>query len=773
MTAAITSSPAAARLPVRVMPVRVDRVVARRVVAIVPCFNRPADALALLGDLARVPRTWSGGAIDLRVILVDNASSTPLSGLPMPAGLRVEHVRLSSNTGGSGGFNAGLARALESIDPGDDAQHALWLVDSDARVNSETLSGLLGVLERWGDVAAAGAAIADPETGQVFEVGGVVNRRTGAYEPCVAGGVGVRELVSCDYVASCCVLVRAAAARSAGLMPDRFLNGDDVEWFIRMGQRTRSRIVAVPWAIAQHPRFDRFPTWTRYYTTRNALGAAWALGLPFRVRLRRTLRDAARAVQHTLVGRTDLAELHLAGLRDLARGAITGPASTLPKVEPATPLDMLEPALRECLHQPEPARRSLAVEMLALLGRFVLGPREALAAIPARPGIRHMARARTQLIADSSGAVLRESRGVRDVIDAGIAGLRGGVLALRAASQAGPGATEPDVQYLSGRGRALSRGTKLSLSIVVLSYNRRDALLKTLATLHEDRTIATRLGEGACTISVVDNASTDGTPDAVRARFPGVRVLALEQNLGVEAFNRGVAATAGDLILILDDDAAPAAGALDVAARAMEDHPALGAVTLLPRHPATGEAEWAFGDDPTQPPSDAWPVMGCANLIRRSAWVEAGGYEASYFLYRNDTDLALKLLSLGWGVRFDPALVAWHDSPAGPGAPKSLRWHELATRNWVWTVRRHARGIGACMGIAIGWLWAHKAAGLDFSKHAATLRGMINGLRSRPPELATPGPRGTRGRAWNAYLRLRICGPVRSPRGPQTTPRRS
>src|SRR5690606_34605702 len=87
-------------------------------------------------------------------------------------------------------------------------------------------------------------------------------------------------------------------------------------------------------------------------------------------------------------------------------------------------------------------------------------------------------------------------------------------------------------------------------------------------------------------------------------------------------------------------------------------------------------------------PRDDWPVMGCGNLVRRSAWQAVGGYEESFFLYRNDVDLALKLLAAGGkggGVWFDPTWVVWHDSPAAaPNRRKSLRWFELATRNWIW-----------------------------------------------------------------------------------------
>ena len=74
-------------------------------------------------------------------------------------------------------------------------------------------------------------------------------------------------------------------------------------------------------------------------------------------------------------------------------------------------------------------------------------------------------------------------------------------------------------------------GRAATLSIIVLSYNRIDALRRTLGAL------AGREAE----IIVADNASTDGTPEMVRHEFPAVRLMDLRENLGVAAFNAAAA----------------------------------------------------------------------------------------------------------------------------------------------------------------------------------------------------------------------------------------
>ncbi|TVQ61977.1 MAG: glycosyltransferase [Phycisphaerales bacterium] len=719
---------------------------------VIPVRDRPSDLRDLLNDLRRLD-----APARLRGVVVDNASETPIDPERFDFPSWLETLRLESNRGGSGGFNAGLMRALRDRD---DPPTHLWLLDSDARVRPDTLGALLRALEKSPDAVAVGPAIEDPSTiheptpaaraRRVHELGGRVRRGNGQLVPALAGDAAARasDPIACDYLAACCALVRSNAARETGLLPDLFLNADDVAWFVRLARETGGRILADPRARAAHPRFDRYPTWARYYQARNACAPLSALGLGAWVRFRRGLLETRRMVSQAVLGREDLARLHLLGLDDALAGRTRGaaPEGRL-AFEPWRPYSALPEALRGAGVTPTPAllreaercaamsRDHAPAGWLGAIGRLCAPRREAAACVPSVGGTACWFRGRVTVQCDPGGFVLRRvtRRGaVRSASRYAWAGLARSVrLAWR--PPVAPPPTPLPVRTDAG---------PATISVVVLSYNRREALERTLTNLSRTARLA-----GAQVI-VVDNASTDGSVELVESRFPEAELVRLSDNAGVEGFNAGADRATGDLLLILDDDAWPEGESLDRAAGLLASRPELAAVTLHPRHPTTDASEWPFAGEAT----DAWPVMGCGNLVRRDDWRRAGGYAGGFFLYRNDTDLAMKLLALGRGVRFEPGLVVRHDSPQA--VTKTPLWFFHATRNWVWLARRHGRGWRRWAGALAGWVWAHRLARLDWRGHATVFRGGLTGCLVRPPMM----PRGVRpdGGAFRRLLRMQF-----------------
>jgi GT2 family glycosyltransferase len=732
---------------------------------VVPWHDRVEDVVGLLAGLRELNLRVSAqaGPIELRlhVVLVDNASTerlpTPLAscdthvaGAPL---LEVEHLRLDENRGGSGGFNAGIVRALEQSRGRDDGY--VWLVDSDARVSPDALVGLVQALEERPELCAVGSALADPDTGEVYEVGGCVDRRTGALGP--AGVAASGDPAPCDYVASCSALVRLVAVRAAGALPDLFLHGDDAAWMLRMQRRTGSRVAGVARSIVRHPRFDRFQLRGRYYAARNGTIPLRELGLGRWVALRRSLREVARAVQQELLGRRDLARLHLAGLADAVAGAATGPGRGLDlAVEPFAPIGELRAALASqpeavdgsAVRLPGPdalglpqgeydelrrqladaglrveqgrsaARAPWAVVPAGGRGVGLLGATRLIELVPAVRGVP-----------GGAGFVLRSGGAARTVARAIWTAARGARESARLAWRWRRSAERMTPVFDDG-----SAASVPGLSVVIVSHNRRDTLRRALRRIHDMPALA------GAEIVVVDNASQDGSATGLEEEFDRVRTLRLRENLGVGAFNLGVATARNDTVLVLDDDAWPDEQGVAGALRVLAERPEVAAVTLHPRHPTSGGSEWRFARLGVGGRDD-WPVMGCGNLVRRAAWLESGGYEAAFFLYRNDVDLALKLLGAGWRVYFDPDWVVWHESLGA--RRKSDLWHRLATRNWVWLAKRHGSGIGlgGWLGGLLGLLWAHRLAGLRAGLQWATLRGAAEGLRrGLPPRLGVTAP---------------------------------
>ncbi len=718
--------------------------------AVVPCFNRALDLQNLLEDLAEVSRRVNRerAAYQLRVIVVDNASDPPLDRTRVPGDVRATFLRLQTNTGGSGGFNAGLSHALARVPDGSE-RDLLWLLDSDARVLPDTLDHLVAGMHD-GAYVAIGSALRDPRSGEIFECGGHVQRSHGElaqFGPSVEQASGVREV---EYVAACSMLVRAEAVRRAGLMPDTFVNGDDVGFCLKLARVGKIGVNAT--SIAIHPHPDKARSWDRYYVARNTFGPMRQVGLGPIARARRLVREFGRAMSQIMIGRDDLALLHLRGIRDAARGRVSGPADPPPQFDQPTALRGLHQAIRSsgnsrriAFHpdveeeQAEQVRVALglgedlddagvhevAYTDRSLPARLVFGPAQDMCVVSGRGKASTWLSGRSLVQIVPGGFVLRSTGRVRAIARVVRMALHWAIPSARLIVLGTRSVPSPAPPFGPGHGP----GKSLTLSIIVLSYNRKAALERTL-----DALLAEHLLQKA-EIIVVDNASTDGSAEWLAKEHPRLKLVALPQNRGVAGFNEGVRAAGGDVVLILDDDAVPAPGALEDAMKRLEANASLAAVSLHPRHPMGGASEWPFAESQTA--CDDWPVMGCGNIIRRSAWEAVGGYDEGFFLYRNDVDMAMKLLARGWGVHFDPKLVVLHDSPAA--AKKSKRWFTLATRNWMWLSRRHGQGWTKVKAIVMAWAWAHRLAGLHITSQIATISGAVRGLLTRVPHCPVSG----------------------------------
>jgi GT2 family glycosyltransferase len=210
------------------------------------------------------------------------------------------------------------------------------------------------------------------------------------------------------------------------------------------------------------------------------------------------------------------------------------------------------------------------------------------------------------------------------------------------------------------------------VTVVVASRNRRDELLATLPR-HE------------APVVLVDNASTDGSADAVRAAFPEVTVLGLDRNLGARGRTLGVARAGTPFVAFADDDSWWAPGALARAVGIMRDHPRLAVlnarILVGPEErldPVCGEmADSPLGTAPDLPGPSLLGFVACGAMLRTEAFEEVGGFDPVVRFPGEEERVALDLAGAGWGLAYvDEVTVHHHPSPVrhAPGRRQAGMW---------------------------------------------------------------------------------------------------
>jgi GT2 family glycosyltransferase len=220
-----------------------------------------------------------------------------------------------------------------------------------------------------------------------------------------------------------------------------------------------------------------------------------------------------------------------------------------------------------------------------------------------------------------------------------------------------------------------------TLGVVVLTYNRAATLVVTLERL--------RPLPPSARLVVVDNASTDGTADIVRTRFPDLELVRLSANAGAAGRNAGVARLDTTYVAFCDDDTWWAPGSLARAAALLDQHPRLGLVcgrVVVGAEEREDPASRAMAQSPlpSTPDLPGRPILGflcAASMLRRDAFIAAGGFEPRFFLGSEEELLALDLLAAGWALTYVPEVVVHHHpSPLRDAGRRS----HLLLRNALW-----------------------------------------------------------------------------------------
>ena len=267
------------------------------------------------------------------------------------------------------------------------------------------------------------------------------------------------------------------------------------------------------------------------------------------------------------------------------------------------------------------------------------------------------------------------------------------------------------------------------ISVVILTYRRREAVLRLLGQL-------AGLSDPDLEIVVVDNGSDDGTAAAVAAAHPDVRLAALPANRGVAARNDGLALARGEILVTLDDDMLALDDAdLATLRTAFAESPRLGALNFKVLRPGDGTVrDWVHH----RPLADAdgrfetYEITEGAVAYRAAALADRGRYREDLFISHEGVELAFRLLDGGWTVAYDGRIAVEHHHD--PGGRTGWRRYYYDTRNQFWIAALHMP-----LGYALGYL-ARGQAGMAYyalrDGHGLVwLRAVRDGLRGVPQRL--------------------------------------
>ncbi|MFB4296818.1 glycosyltransferase family 2 protein [Actinomadura sp. NTSP31] len=233
------------------------------------------------------------------------------------------------------------------------------------------------------------------------------------------------------------------------------------------------------------------------------------------------------------------------------------------------------------------------------------------------------------------------------------------------------------------------------VTIVVATRDRADELRRSLA-------------RHTAPVIVADNASADGTAEVAEAA--GALVLRLPRNLGAAARNAGAREAATRYVAFADDDSWWAPGSLERAVEILDAHPR---TALLAARVLVGEEERLepVSEEMARSPlgrPDGLPgpailgFLACSVIVRRDAFLDAGGFSDVLHFGGEEELLALDLAAAGWGLAYAPELVVHHHPSKSGRNPAARRRREVRNRLLTAWLRRPFPALARAAAASLG-----------------------------------------------------------------------
>ena len=253
----------------------------------------------------------------------------------------------------------------------------------------------------------------------------------------------------------------------------------------------------------------------------------------------------------------------------------------------------------------------------------------------------------------------------------------------------------------------MATGVASDLSIALVNWNNRDYIEQCLESIETARLLL------PYEIVVSDNGSTDGSQHLLAERFPYVKIVQNEGNVGVaRGNNQCIHNSSGRYIYILNNDTVVNRESVEAMVRFLDEHPEAGAVGGNLLNP-DGTLQSSFYSFPTlleeflivshigrrlnpyfPSHNGTWPkvravdwISSASILVRRTAIEEVGLIDEEYFIYSDETDWQYRLWQAGWKVYYLPHVTTAHYG-GGSFQPGGKRY-TLVYRGRMLFARKH------------------------------------------------------------------------------------
>jgi GT2 family glycosyltransferase len=222
------------------------------------------------------------------------------------------------------------------------------------------------------------------------------------------------------------------------------------------------------------------------------------------------------------------------------------------------------------------------------------------------------------------------------------------------------------------------------VTVVIVNYNRSADLMEALRSVKEQSLKGVE-------ILVVDNASTDDSRARLAAEHTDVRLVALEENIGMDGYSVGFEEARGTILFQMDNDSLmPDSDVLAQIVRRFDHGPeelAVVATRVEEYRPGSDDVEDLRGRDLRRGPIDTGGFHAGGVAFKKALLDDVGYYNRDVFLYGSEIFLQMKLLAKGYGIHYFPEILMLHKSSPVARSGRSI-YYEV--RNRYWFMRRFA-----------------------------------------------------------------------------------